>query len=412
RRTLPVALLITLSFVTATLAAPSFAETFAETTAAPAPGDLLTLPAGSVLRPLASPVAPPLATLTAAAEVEVLEVSGRWLRVRWRQTTGWLDPVAEPADEAPAPAASQDDVAVAREVLGSAARDLRAGPFVLITDVGGPLPELLDRLAAEVVEAYAARYGLPLPPDAGDADHGTVVLFAEESDFRAFAEQLGDATGPAPPADLDDLAGQTRGRLAALHATGRNREQVSRLLLHELVHLLNRETLAGDSNAALPPWLDEGLAGDMELFTLTPDGRLGQAEPNHFFLHSHGYARLYGPLVLMPSLVREIEVGRLESVGELVAFDRAAFLEPRAGAARYALAAFWVRYLLVGEGGELAPTFRAWLATRAAGGSADTATLFTRLEAETGRDRERLDTGLRRWMLDLSLLLGLAPERR
>ena len=408
--------------------------------AAPAPGDRLTLPAGTALLPLASRVAPPLATLPEPAEVVVLEASERWLRVAWGETTGWVDLGSAPTAAAgePAPQAAEPDLlTVAREVLGDDARTRSIGPFALHTDVAahGASAELvarLDGLATRVVETYTARYGLPVPgtPEGAGvppADLGSVVLFADAADFRRLMRRLaasgsaaGDAAEEGAAKEADgagdaggDFAGQTLGRLAALHADGRGRAQVARILVHELVHLLNRRAL-GEHGAPLPPWLDEGLAGDFDLFTYGADGGLDDGEPTRFSIEFHGRPRPYGPLIALPRIAGDADRGRLEGLAALAALDRAEFLQAPRRAERYALAAFWVRYLLRGEGGAQAAPFRGWLLVAAASGGAavDAGDLLARIAAATGRGPEAVDAGFRRWLVDLTFRLGLEPAPR
>jgi len=70
----------------------------------------------------------------------------------------------------------------------------------------------------------------------------------------------------------------------------------------------------------------------------------------------------------------------------------------------YATAAFFVRYLIEGEGGALAPAFRRFLAGVASGGVVD----GEALRRETGRSWAELERGLRGWVRER--VEGTAPE--
>ena len=63
-----------------------------------------------------------------------------------------------------------DLLAEARRLMGGDARELPCGPFLLLTDVTGPLLERCPRLAGQVDRLYAERTGLE--PVGGPADPG------------------------------------------------------------------------------------------------------------------------------------------------------------------------------------------------------------------------------------------------
>jgi hypothetical protein len=65
------------------------------------------------------------------------------------------------------------------------------------------------------------------------------------------------------------------------------------------------------------------------------------------------------------------------------------------GSLSYAQSSFWVRYLLDGEGGALAPKFHAFLDAIAAGEPPAPEALRQRL----GRSWPELETGFRAWVL-------------
>ena len=370
-----------------------------------AAGTALVLAGSTVLRALPSPVAAEIAWLPAGSEVAVVERHGRWLRVRAGGRTGWIDTAGggRPAVDAALEAA--------RAALGPAGRGGRLGGFALLTDVAdAELLGYLARIADQVPGAFAQRYGLPVSgagPDAGGEDPlvrpvlGTVVLFAGEADYRAFTRSLAALSGGA--VDPDELAGlglagQTAPEVASLAVQGSTPRQVARTLVHESVHLLVRRTLG----EAVPVWLDEGLAGDLELGRIEPDGRLLPAvlRPRR----AGTRVRLEGPLAALGGLLDDARHGRLERFADLAALDRTTFQRSLRRQQLYALTALWVRYLLDGEDGELAPGFHAWLAAAAA----DPALLTGAPGAppppadRLGRSPAELDRGFRAWLHDLA----------
>jgi hypothetical protein len=397
--------------------------------AAPAPPagpeaiETVELPAGTVLRLLASGAAPPVLTLDAISAATVLDRHGDWVRVRWGETAGWADLSAAPAPDAAGPPAGAGgprfatepgadsgppdrELTRARELLGDGARLVPLPGFDLWTDVEEPpLLEPLDRLAREVLQLYPRRYGLALPPvpttvqPASEAPAarqaaplGTLVLFADGAAFDAFTAATGGAGGA--------FTGRTAGHIAALTAAGRGRRELYRLLVHEMVHLLNRAAFL----APPPVWLEEGLAGDLELVPVGDDGGLLDVRLGREALRLAGGGRAYGPLIAVDRLRLEAERGRLETPADLAVLDRTAWDASPRRTEIYALAALWVRFFLGGEGagGEARATaFRAALAT-AARGAGDG---VPALDHSAERD-------FRLWLHELGREITLAGDRR
>lgn len=338
--------------------------------------EALSLPAGTRLHLLANPAAPVVATLEADSEAEVLDRHGDWLRVRAGEVTGWWNgdlSVPEPSAPAPGTSTSTSEsggidaasirlgathrtgagpedwatrnraLADASAHMGPAARTLRVGPFALRTDVDDEaLLASLEVLAGHLSDAYAQRYGLPAPtrsPDSADStsdallvtpasEAGTLILFAQPESYRAFS---GD----------DRHAGHTAGRVAAL-ALDDDPRRTRRVFAHEVGHLLNRWAFAAEP----PIWLDEGLAGDLELFPSREDGTLSLAALGRRAARLAGGGRPYGPLVPLDRLILAGHVGRLETLAILAAVDRPTLLDSPRRADLYALSALWVRFLL------------------------------------------------------------------
>jgi hypothetical protein len=384
------------------------AGSLAAQAAGPEATETVELPAGAALRLLASGAAPVVAVLEKAVEAEVLDRHGDWVRVRGTESTGWVDLSAAPGPTGP-PATAGDaaaDLGRARELLGDGARLVALPGFDMLTDVDDPpLLEPLERLAREVLAEYPRRYGLSLPagaaaepPAAGGpaarpaAPLGTLVLFTDGADFDAFTAATGGAGGA--------FTGRTAGSVAALTAAGRGRRELYRLIVHELAHLLNRAAF----RAPPPVWLEEGLAGDLELVPVGDDGGLLDVPLGGEALRLAGGGRAYGPLIAVDRLRLEAERGRLETPADLAGLDRAAWDASPRRAEIYALAALWVRFLVAGEGagGEArAAAFRGALAAAARGDGDGVPTLG----AATERD-------FRLWLLELGREIAAAADRR
>lgn len=324
------------------------------------------MPGGSELRLLASPAAPVVATLAEPVEAEVLDRHAGWLRLAAGDATGWWNPEAvagtEDGTEAeassagapgsapsgpPEEAVTRDErpagaiVSAARERMAGGARTLPFGPFHLVTDVTVEADlGALRILSGGLVRLYARRYGLPVPPDVAPwgegegpavldgSSPGIVILFADTADYRSVAQN-------------DLLPAQTIGGVSLL-AVAPEPRSTRRLLAHEVAHLLNRFAFAG----APPAWLDEGLAGDLELVPSLDDGRLLSGPLGRRAVHMVGGGRRYGPLIALDRLLLDSRRGRLETLPALTALDAEAFRSSSRAADLYALSALWVRFLL------------------------------------------------------------------
>jgi hypothetical protein len=334
------------------------------------------------------------------ANVEVLERRGRWVRVEFRRRSGWVEmrraagsPPLGSAPEPPRPlAASPPDptrLATALGLLGVARPAGELGPYPVYTDVGDPdLLAFLDRVAAAVDGVYRRRYGRPPVGEAAEA----VVLFARAADYRAFQASEPRLAGLA-------ASGHSGFGLVALPAAG-GREELAGTLVHELTHLLNRRALG----PALPPWLDEGMAGDLGGCRVSPQGGIEPAELGGEATRSARRVEFSGSRAQVRHLAEARDGGRLPPLAALFARPWEEFVAPPAAELDYGESATLVRYLLDGEGGRLAPGFRSFLAAVSAGEPASGAALAAHL----GQPWARTEAGWRTWLLFTDQAIRLA----
>lgn len=268
---------------------------------------------------------------------EVPEVSGRDRVASFLADFGRRGAAPEPASAEPRDPRWRR----ARRLLdGVPETPQRLGSWRLLTDVDDPrLRERLGRVAAKAEEAYADRFGLlPKPPDEGAE---AVILFAREEEYRTF-EELGDtATGLG-------LEGHAGGGLAVLYRGKRPEPELTALLVHELAHLLH-ERVFGDR---LPPWLEEGMAEDLALSRVGPEGEIelgslgGGARVDRYGSLEGERLEITGGVALLGRLARRVSQGRMPDLAELLTMSREAFVQPADRGLRYAASAFFVRFLL------------------------------------------------------------------
>jgi hypothetical protein len=233
-------------------------------------------------------------------------------------------------------------------------------------------------VAGQVEGLYRSRYGRePLGQPAEVA-----LLYAGEETFRAFL---------AEDAGLGGLTatGHVGYGIVALYDGGRPAGEVGATLVHELAHLLNRRALG----PMLPSWLDEGIASDLAGSRIGLDGTLDPARLGGTTMRHERLVRITGAKAGLQLLVEAAGQNTLRPLPELLALDWDDFVR-RDGERNYAHAAFWIRYLLEGEGGALAPGFRAFLDSVAAGGPPSPEALRERL----GRSWDELEAGFRAWL--------------
>lgn len=349
---------------------------------------------GQPIREEPAPEAPEVTTLRVYTNLEVLERRPGWVRIRYRDFTGWVPDDPErigpepPLGSAPEPVRALGSRPPDPEVLARARARLsgeeaagRLGPYALYTDLGpSPRLERLHRIAAQVEGAYRSRYGREPLGEPAEA----VVLFARERDYRAFQNESARLSGLT-------ASGHSGHGLVALYDGGRPGEELASTLVHELAHLLNRRAVG----PILPSWLDEGIADDLAQSRIDPAGRLDPGTLGGLTVRASRRVEMYGARAALEQLGRGVETGRLRPLPELLSLEWERFVG-RGSDLHYAQSSFFVRYLLDGEGGALVPGFRAYLAAAADGGPVEPEALRQRL----GRPWEELEAGFAGWVLE------------
>ncbi len=342
------------------------------------------------------------------ALLAVLERRGEWVAVGrggrrlWLEATALSAPEERPFGSAPLPvgpgepaAPAPERLAEARRLRAPAAREVPLGGYLLLTDLpAAGLPPTLGAVIAALEPAYRERTGLTPVGTAA----GVIVLFASEEAYRAF--QAGEERLAGLP-----VSGHARGGLVALPAAA-GEDETATVLVHELAHLLNRRAIG----PALPPWLDEGLAE--ELAGSARDAASG-LEPGGYGGRLEGDGRRWsatGGLAALLQAARVLENDPGPLLPALLEREWTAFVRGPDAPASYTLSFLFVRFLLAGEEGALAPGFHAFLAAVAAGGPATPPALVAHL----GREWPALEASLRAFVAaeaERELAARTAPRR-
>ncbi|HWN44785.1 MAG TPA: hypothetical protein VNW71_21355, partial [Thermoanaerobaculia bacterium] len=260
------------------------------------------------------------------------------------------------------------------EVVGN------VGPYLIYTDLRDP-PRLsfFDRVASGMEAAYRSRYGVSPIGDPAEA----VVLFSRESDYRSF---LGEATSVAElPA-----SGHTGHGIVSLFDGRRPDSEVASTLVHELAHLLNRRAIG----PALPSWLEEGIADDLSQSQIDRSGRLLPGTLGGVTVRVGSRIEMHGARAALQDLLDAAAAGKLRPLPQLLSLDWSDFVRQN-GELNYAQSSFFIRYLLQGEQGTLAPGFRAFLREVSEGRPPEPEALREKL----GRPWPMLEAGFRLWVL-------------
>ena len=393
-------------------------------------GELIVVEPGTRLHGEPDVRSPAVAVIDVEIELAALDRREHWVQVRYGAWKGWVATGALAADvmQVGRPDQAAWRLALAREMLGSSPERGRSagagsrslGHFALETDVENPqLLRYLSRIARHLPEAFRERYGLelrraegvPSNPRAGgapgdrDADGAlrdlsatgdAVVIFSREEDYRAYEAQV------RPETDRGALGHAAFG-LAVLYVGRQGPEEVAAVLVHELTHVLSHRALA----AAPPTWLDEGMANDLAFCRIDGARRLvlGSLGGRSVVIEEHSYrpggwidvdraVHLSGPAATRNQLRERWRSGNAIRIEKLTGLPAGQFFDPEDRQARYDVSAFFVRYLLDGEDGELAPGFHAFLASLASGEPVDSSALARAL----GRGWPELEDGFAAWL--------------
>ncbi|MEP7012397.1 MAG: hypothetical protein ABJC13_18915 [Acidobacteriota bacterium] len=358
---------------------------------------------GTVIRRAPKATAPRVAVLAEETDLPRIGQQGAWVEVRWEKATGWVslaglagvlgaEPLLGSAPEPTHPVAARkpdpERLARARGLLGSALpksakTGSHLGPYPLLTNVAAPERiAFLDRTAGQVETAYRERYGRT--PIGAPAE--TVLLFENEGAYRVYQDAEGALAGA-------EASGHSGYGLVAIWDGGRPTREIAETLVHEIVHLLNRRAIGPQ----LPPWLDEGIADDLAHSKIGDDGALDPSTLGGTAFRAGGRIQYFGAKAALRQLVEAQGEGTAPSLPDLFAMPWETFVAEGADL-HYAQASFFVRYLLGGENGTLAPGLRAFLNAVADGGEPSAGAL----EKSLGKNWPELEAGFRVWVVGLS----------
>ncbi len=362
-------------------------------------------PAGAVIRQSASQQSSVLLRLDVEAALPVLDRRGPWAQVRFDTVTGWLwtgaegdrpadtlpvvgspRSMPEPADKPPSSGAivaseARVESLVAR--LGTTRRELRAGPYTLWTDV--PDRTRLDRMimvAQGVDAAFDERYGLAAKPPGREV----IVAYTDPSSYLAVANEVEELEGVFS-------RGHTTGGIAVLAADGPKRH-VEAIMIHEITHLVTRRALGG----WLPTWIEEGLAENLAYSHVDGKGRIDVDRVGRFPRQRQAVVdqgitwireRQVGAEAGFEVIRQAYANGVAPTVAQLIEISFDEFVKTDTRDLHYALAAFFVRYLLDGDDGILRNGFHRFLQQIADGNVASAESLLANL----GRDWASLQLG-------------------
>lgn len=371
------------------------------------------LPAGTTLHKAPAPRAPSLVRLDVDVELIVLDRRGAWLEVRFDGIDGWAradgndgtptrDLLPETLPESLKP--SGLDPKRLADVIGrlrGEPESLTMGPYRLHTDI--PDNRHRRRLLAigrRIDEAFARRYGIEVPPPTNEA----VVISGSDDVYRDIADDHPEI------ADLGSL-GHAGGGIAVLFVGDRPPRHVESSLVHEVVHLVTRRAFGLE----LPIWLEEAIAEDLGYCDIDDDGKLVLGSTSTLAPSRQSRVTAKGVFVVEreaggASALRDLREnwlpGRRPSLETLIDLPRDAFLQ-RNRALHYALAAFFLRFLLDGGDPGLSNGIRAFLGEVARGGDVGTAQLRRHL----GTDWATLEDEFVRWLRTPSKRRSSGPDR-
>lgn len=220
-----------------------------------------------------------------------------------------------------------------------------------------------------------------------------VVLFAHEEDYRQFA------AAEARIASVHSQGYASEG-LAILYTGEHQPSETVSILIHELVHLLNRRVFPAEN----APWLEEGLAEDLAFCRVRDDGRLAVGTLSGDLQDSDTlFPTLTGPTAHLAALYTSWSEPTRPSVAALTEIDQEPFINPETRAIHYAESAFLIRYLLDGGDSESREGFLRYLQRIAASDMPESVSLWQDLESDPGK----VESGLYRFVRNQARANGI-----
>jgi len=268
------------------------------------------------------------------------------------------------------------------------------GSYRLYSDGGdAQFYEWLDHVVSQLESEYAARYGLR----PRDEPQEVIVLFETEEQYRGFESVDRRIAGLS-------AGGHAFKGLAATWIGDRSRETVASVVLHELVHLVNRRAIG----PALPPWLDEGLAEDFATASISPDGEV-QVEVVGGTRDEigRGTVILEGGWASVKLLQKALREGTAPKMETLLTADWDGFVRAEDREVHYAYTGLFLRYLQREETHQKA-AFRSFLRDVSEGESADGRVLLSALLAQDPAIERRFHE----WAKSIDPLAGFTTSQR
>jgi hypothetical protein len=371
-------------------------------------GERARIPAGAALRSAPSEFGSELLRFETGIELAVLERRGEWVEVRWQGYRGWVRlrtdgsaPGAAPSALEPVPEEAWREVlATTREVeqARSYLRDERAwdlGAWRLFTDfdpvADAARLDAVRAVAASLEVVYRQRYGLePFTPP----EPFVVVLYRREEDYRRYVGETGVTVGST-------TRGHSTPGMAVLFDGGRPLDELTALVVHELVHLLNQRSFL----RGLASWLEEGMAEELCWSRLDEEGRpvagtlRGSVGVRTFSAFDEQGRELIvrertlrGPAVWLTKVVERWDTRPDHSLQRLMTLDWASFALGPERELNYTESAYFLRFLLDART-ELSSAFRQFLHGGQRGESLDA----TRLEEQLGMSLLEVEEDFRAW---------------
>ena len=311
---------------------------------------------------------------------------GWWFRVSWQGTEAWVhmpeyadtsNPPLGSAPLGPGPRPSRGPeqalVAMAKSHLISPIVRGYLGPYGFLSDpLDTSLLEEYDRALRALLESYEDWVLAP-----GSRFEEQLIIFGDLESYESFRGRL-------PELENLDAPGFVHSGLVVIWTQG---APVAReTLLHEVTHLLNRQSLG----AFLPPWLDEGLSD----FLAESEFDGNQLDPSRLSSYRRdlggGRFEVSGGEASLMRAQSLVENPNGWTVNALMALDWESFVDTPEALDNYSLSHLLVRYFFLEHPDE----FRSWLKGLPQG---ERATHFSLLRA-FNYSTAQLEVEFRRWL--------------